>query len=139
MENVNKKTAKKDGIRKSISLIFLLVILLTLYYILIKFRTNLIIIILVMSFILLTFLGLIFKNRRKRFYSRLFPDKNKRKNQTYRQREEFKIEVEPNIQRLSDIHLNFKYRKPLINKCIKCGMILPSYVKKCPICGTPNK
>lgn len=139
MENDNKKVSQKDVIRKTISMIFLIIFLLILYYFLIKFKTNLIIIVLIIGFILVTFLGLIFKNRTKNLYSRMFPDKDKRKDQSYRKKEPYKIEGEPEIRKLSDVSLNFKYRKPLINRCMKCGMTLPSYVKKCPICGTPNK
>jgi uncharacterized OB-fold protein len=40
-------------------------------------------------------------------------------------------------QKITPVNLNYKYRKPIINKCRKCGMILPNFVKKCPNCGEP--
>jgi len=33
------------------------------------------------------------------------------------------------------VSLDFKYRKPLIQKCKYCGMILATSAKKCPQCG----
>ncbi len=37
--------------------------------------------------------------------------------------------------RVPSVNLNFKYKKPVIRNCSNCGMILASFVKKCPICG----
>ena len=139
MENDETKPSKKNLIRNSFSLILLLIGIFILYYILIEFKTNLIIVLLIIIFILLTFLGLIFRNRKKRrIYTQLFPEK-KRKTQPIRIREEFRIDKEPDMKKLSDINLNFKYRRPLIKKCENCGMVIASYVKKCPICGASIK
>ncbi len=139
MENYENKPSKKSLIKKSVSLIFLLVGIFILYYILIEFKTNITIVILIIVFILLAFSGLIFRNRKqKKMYDEMFPDK-KRKAQPIKRREEFKIEKEPDLKKLSDISLNFKYKRPLIKKCENCGMVIASYVKKCPICGESVK
>ncbi|MFX1310144.1 MAG: hypothetical protein ACFE9M_07005 [Promethearchaeota archaeon] len=139
MENHEKKPSKKSIIRNTFSLTLLLVGIFILYYILIEFQTNLIIVILIAIFILLTFVGLIFRSRKKkRIYDQLFPEK-KRQTQPIKRREEFRIDKEPDLKKISDINLNFKYRRPLIKKCENCGMIIASYVKKCPICGESIK
>ncbi|MFW9896111.1 MAG: hypothetical protein ACFFD7_09940 [Candidatus Thorarchaeota archaeon] len=135
MENREEKPSKKSVFRTTFSLILLLIGIFILYYILIEFKTNLIIVILIAVFILLTFAGLIFRQRKaKRIYNQLFPEK-KRQAQPIKRREEFRIENEPDLKKLTEINLNFKYRRPLIKKCENCGMVIASYVKKCPICG----
>ncbi|MFX1456677.1 MAG: hypothetical protein ACFFDB_14995 [Promethearchaeota archaeon] len=134
MENHEEKPSKKSVFRTTFSLILLLIGIFILYYILIEFKTNLIIVILIAVFILLTFAGLIFRQRKaKRIYNQLFPEK--RQAQPIKRREEFRIENEPDLKKLTEINLNFKYRRPLIKKCENCGMVIASYVKKCPICG----
>ncbi|MFW9819419.1 MAG: hypothetical protein ACFFE5_07400 [Candidatus Thorarchaeota archaeon] len=139
MENYEEKPSKKSTIRSTFSLIFLLVGIVILYYLLIEFQTNLIIVILIAVFILLTFAGLIFRSRKKkRIYDQLFPEK-KRQTQPIKRREEFRIEKQPELKNVSDINLNFKYRRPLIKKCENCGMVIASYVKKCPVCGESIK
>ena len=37
------------------------------------------------------------------------------------------------------VDLNYKYRKPLIRKCDKCGMVVPNFVNRCPECGNVIK
>ncbi|MFX1380631.1 MAG: hypothetical protein ACFFA4_16230 [Promethearchaeota archaeon] len=139
MENDKQTPSKKKLVLNSLSLILLLFGVFILYYILIEFKTNIFIVVLIIIFILLTFLGLIFRGRKKKsIYSKLFPEK-KRKTQPIKKRAEFRIESEPQIKKLAEINLNFKYRKPLIKKCENCGMVIASYVKKCPICGASNK
>ncbi|MFX0030528.1 MAG: hypothetical protein ACFE8B_15055 [Candidatus Hermodarchaeota archaeon] len=136
--NNNETTSKRTVLLKSFSLILLLIAISTLYYVLIEFKTNLIVVILIIVFILLTFSGLIFRSRKqKRIYNQLFP--GKKRSEPIKRREEFRINKEPDLKKLSDINLNFKYREPLIKKCENCGMVIASYVKKCPICGTPIK
>ncbi|MFW9821672.1 MAG: hypothetical protein ACFFE4_01975, partial [Candidatus Thorarchaeota archaeon] len=133
MENHEEKSSKKSVIRNTFSLILLLIGIFILYYILIEFKTNIIIVILIAVFILLTFAGLIFRQRKtKRIYKQLFPEK-KRQAQPIKRREEFRIDQEPDLKKLTEINLNFKYRRPLIKKCENCGMVIASYVKKCPI------
>ena len=60
------------------------------------------------------------------------------------QKEFIRTRIEPKISQQKDIktvNLEFKSPgqlkplKPLIKKCSKCGMLLGSFVKKCPICG----
>ena len=133
MENKKEKSSKKN----TVSLVLLLIGLFILYYILIEFKTNIIIVILIISFIFLTFLGFIFRNRKKKkIYDDLFPEKQRR-TQPIKRREEYK--PEPDLKKLGNISLNFKYREPLIKKCENCGMVIASYVKKCPICGASIK
>ncbi|MFX0007015.1 MAG: hypothetical protein ACFFA7_13695 [Promethearchaeota archaeon] len=139
MENHKEKPSKKSIIRNTFSLILLLVGIAILYYILIEFKTNLIIIILIAIFILLTFAGLIFRSRKKkRLYDQFFPDK-KTQTQPIKRRDEFRLDKEADLKKLSTINLNFKYHRPLIKKCENCGMVIASYVKKCPICGETIK
>ncbi|MFX1278761.1 MAG: hypothetical protein ACFFA3_05040 [Promethearchaeota archaeon] len=133
MENNKEKSSKKN----TVTLVLLLIGLFILYYILIEFKTNIIIVILIISFIFLTFLGFIFRNRKKKkMYDDLFPEKQRR-TQPIKRREEYK--PEPDLKKLAGISLNFKYREPLIKKCENCGMVIASYVKKCPICGASIK
>ncbi|MFW9942185.1 MAG: hypothetical protein ACFFFT_14195 [Candidatus Thorarchaeota archaeon] len=138
MDKSESIPSKRTIFQKSLSLILLLIGVFILYYILIEFQTNLIVVILIIVFILLTFSGLIFRNRRKkRIYDQLFPEKKRR--QPIKRREEFRINTGPDMKKLSEINLNFKYREPLIKKCENCGMVIASYVKKCPVCGVSIK
>jgi hypothetical protein len=135
----NNKVSPKTSILKLIFILVNFIILLYLYYLLSEFGVNPIIIILMLIFAFLTIVGPIYKSKRKRIYSSMFPDKNdlSRRNEI-RLRKGFKKEVSINqsqSREFKPINLDITYRKPIIRKCSKCKMILPSHVKKCPICG----
>jgi len=136
------KERKERKERKS--LIILLVILflslmIFLYFILANLGVNPFIIVLMLAFVSLIAIGSFFmKHRKKSLYSELFPDKDRNKIQRPSRKIELKKKVESEVfekTKLREVNLDFKYRKTLINKCEKCGMIITSYKKHCPICG----
>ncbi len=85
----NKKVKSLTiGIIKLIFLIISIIVLFFLYYVLIIFKLNPLIVVLIIVFVFLLFLGPFFKDRRKKkFYSRMFPDKNKK---NIREKEKYK-------------------------------------------------
>jgi RNA polymerase subunit RPABC4/transcription elongation factor Spt4 len=101
-------------------------------------RINPLLIILILSFVLLLFVGTFFiKKKQSSIYSEMFPDK-KRRSQDFHRKLELKIErtlEKPTQKNFKEANLNFKYRKSLINKCENCGMLITSYRKNCPTCG----
>lgn len=134
----NKKVKSLTiGIIKLIFLIISIIVLFFLYYVLIIFKLNPLIVVLIIVFVFLLFLGPFFKDRRKKkFYSRMFPDKNKKKYQRKREIQEYYKENLPQRLTLKNIDLNIKYRKPIIRKCSNCKMIIPNFSKKCIFCGS---
>ena len=78
------------------------------------------------------------KKKKKSIYSELYPDKKRNKIQRPPRKLELNIETdsEDTVQKkLRNVDLSFRYRKPLINKCENCGMMITGYKKKCPTCG----
>ena len=69
----------------------------------------------------------------------MFPNKHRRfRIEEKKQRRIVGDKTEPISYQSEDfksINLDFKYRKPIIRKCENCGMILASFVKRCPLCG----
>ena len=133
METVEKKNLKKGSQKKIISktflLIFSIIILIFLFGLLNEFGATPLIIILIFLFAFLVFSGPFFFRRKQGkiklqpHYSQIFPSKRP---------------VEENQKKTKVIDLDVKYQehlKPLIRKCSKCGMILPTFVKKCPNCS----
>lgn len=144
MNEMDKKEARKSHNRQLmyqlIGLLINLIILYFLYIYLTELNTNPLLSLLIVTFILLIFAGIIFKGtRRKTLYSRLFPEKNaqiKKRERRKRMKYQIKSDIETSkLKQFDPIDLNFKYNKPLIVKCNNCGMILPSFAKKCPNCG----
>lgn len=136
----NEDNLESSSQKKNILTIVLVIILMVLLYIVMSnFGVNSFIIIILLAFISLIILGSIFRHRKqKSLYSKLYPDKK----QNMIQRPSRKLELtikeereEPVEKKFREVNLNFKYRKPLINKCENCGMIITSYKKNCPICG----
>jgi len=82
-------------------------------------------------------LGLIVSGVEK--LSKIFHRKEKKQKTNYQRYKEYLIsEIEPvdnGIRNDKKVSLEFRYRKPLLRKCGKCGMILTSFTKKCPLCG----
>jgi RNA polymerase subunit RPABC4/transcription elongation factor Spt4 len=137
MVEKSEKISQKSVIWRSVVLILYLIGIFFLYYLLTVFKTNPLVIVLTVSFVILLLLGFYFRTRKSRLlYSKMFPSNKKKKNQPFHQRTEYRIKEEPNTKRLADISLDFKYRKALINKCENCGMTLTGYVRNCPNCGS---
>ncbi|MBD3254445.1 MAG: hypothetical protein GF383_05090 [Candidatus Lokiarchaeota archaeon] len=145
MNKAEPSSSKKRNvlllISKLIGLIAYGFLLFFIYLLLMEFETNLFIVLLILSFVSLIFIGPFLKQRhKKRLYARIFPDKKKKLKEKYeskRNKYAFSKQTESKIRDVEKIDLNFKYRKPLIKKCNKCGMIVPGFSKKCPKCGEP--
>jgi len=138
-ENTKESSSKKKFSLKILLLIIYLIILIFLYIILMEFRINPLLIILILGFVLLLAVGSLFREKKQSsIYSKMFPDKKKRRSQDFHRKLELKIERTPDKpaqKSFKDVNLNFKYRKSLINKCENCGMLITGYRKNCPTCG----
>jgi len=138
-ENKKENSSKKYFFLKMLLLIIYLIILIFLYNILMDLEINPLLIILILGFVLLLFVGSFFiKKKQSSIYSEMFPDKKKRRSQDFHRKLELKIEMEfekPVQKNFKEVNLNFMYRKSLINRCEKCGMLITSYRKTCPTCG----
>ncbi|MFX1497601.1 MAG: hypothetical protein ACFFBH_08755 [Promethearchaeota archaeon] len=142
MEQSENKTSKKKshaGIRLLLLIIYV-ILLFVIYQFFIITEHNLLVGILLSIFSFLIFVGPIFQYQKtKRMYQRLFPDKNKRIKEKYdkkRLEEKKKKDFEFYKKKIPmPIDLEYNYKKSLIQKCLNCGTIVPSFVKKCPNCG----
>ncbi|MFX0057805.1 MAG: hypothetical protein ACFE8J_05845 [Candidatus Heimdallarchaeota archaeon] len=105
------------------------------YFILIKIENNPIVVVIILVFLFLVVSGLIVAGTEK--LSKLFQSRKKPVKGDYqRYKELLNQKIEPTQKKnTTNISLEFNYRKPLIHKCSKCGMILSSFSKKCPQCG----
>jgi len=141
MAKVDKeeKSLKKGSLVKILLPILFLVVLIYVYYILTEFGHNPLLITLILSFVFLSLLGLVFrKKKQKTIYSKMFPEKKKRRSEIDRQKKVVKIEKEfekPLPETTKTISLDFKYRRSIINKCESCGITITSFMKNCPNCG----
>jgi RNA polymerase subunit RPABC4/transcription elongation factor Spt4 len=137
-ENTKESSPKKNIFLKIFLPIVCLVVIISLYVILMDFRVHPLLIILILGFVLLLFVGSFFiEKKQSPIYSKMFPDK-KRRSQDFHRKLELKIEMEPEKpaqKSFKEVNLNFKYRKSLINKCENCGMLITGYRKNCPTCG----
>jgi len=142
MANIDKeeKSLKRGTIIKILLPILYLVVLIYLYYLLTEFGFNPLLITLILGFVFLSLLGLLFrKKKQKTLYSKMFPEKKKRRSEMDHQNKVVKIEEEfekPFPENIKAISLDFKYRRSIINKCESCGITITSFVKRCPNCGT---
>lgn len=139
LEDKKNKPSRKQVILKLIWIMLYLAIFLYLFYLLINFGFNPLIISILLIFIILTTIGPFLRRNKRTLYSRMFSDKKskaKLSEQTNRKRtlEEKELQ-QPNLKISKPINLEFEYRKPLINKCKNCGNIVPNFVKKCPFCN----
>ena len=137
-ENTKESSPKKNIFLKIFLSIVCLVVIISLYVILMDFGVHPLLIILILGFVLLLFVGSFFiEKKQSPIYSKMFPDK-KRRSQDFHRKLELKIEMEPEKpaqKSFKEVNLNFKYRKSLINKCENCGMLITGYRKNCPTCG----
>jgi hypothetical protein len=129
-----KQIAKKQLIVEFILLTIVILILISLYYLFINFGALPIILILIILFPFLLAIDPFLRERKKSLYSKIFPKKKKALKEEMAYRRKLR-DTEIISKEIPQINLNFKYKKPAIHKCSNCGMILASFVKKCPICG----
>ncbi len=134
MESKKNKNSRRIIVIRFIGIIFYSAIFIYLYYFLLTLGFNPVIISLLLFFIILATIGIFLRTKKKKLYSRMFPEKQDeqiRKEQIIKQKEIKNQEIKiPN-----PVNLELKYRKPLIDKCKYCGNIIPNFVKKCPFCN----
>jgi uncharacterized protein YacL len=126
---------------KILILVVSVIFLFFLYSLIISYGTNLLVIILIIVFGILVVIGPFLKKKKKPYYSQIFPEK-KNHELDIKQRKELrkkKLKLGETDKQLPRIDIDFKYKKPPLLKCNNCGMTLPSFVEKCPICGKPLK
>jgi len=133
--NNKKEITKKQVIVELILLIIVVLILISLYYLFISYGALPIIIILIVLFPFLLAVDPFLRERKKSLYSKIFPKKRKALKEDIMHRKKLRESALSSKKIVPPVNLNFKYRKPAIRKCSNCGMILASFVKKCPICG----
>jgi len=133
--NNKKKLTKKQLVFEFILLIIVILILISLYYLFISFGALPIIIILIILFPFLLAIDPFLRERKKSLYSKIFPKKKKSLKEDIEYRKKLRDTELSSKSRVPPVNLNFKYKKPAIRKCNNCGMILASFVEKCPICG----
>lgn len=134
MESKKNKNSRKNIVIKLIGIILYSVVFIYLFYFLVTLGFNPVIISILLLFIILTTLGLFFRTKKKRLYSRMFPENKNgqiRKEQIIKQKEVQNQEIKIP----KPFNLELEYRKPLIDKCKYCGNIVPNFVKKCPFCN----
>ena len=138
-ENNQPKYKNKKIIGRLIFLVFYSAFLIFIGVLLIWLNFNPIIVIILVAFLFLLALGPVINGIRKSIHSRTFSSKKRKLKNNYQEYKELleKEEEQESKELILDkrINLNFKYKRPLIRKCKKCGIILVSYVKKCPNCG----
>lgn len=135
-----KKEIRKRIIVQSCVLLIYLAVLFYLYFLLVEFGSNFIIVLLILIFTFLMFAGPIFKRRKKSLYSRMFPEKYREGSpddpRFKRQRSPvigYKEKFKPKT--FKSIDFDSEYKKPLLRKCQNCGMLVPRFADKCPVCG----
>jgi hypothetical protein len=130
-ENKERNISKKSMIIRLIILIFYTGFLIYFYFLLINIGTNHLISFLILFFAFILILGPLLSVTKNSSSSQL---KTKKFRRGYRK--EIGIESrEFKERKIKPVNLNFKYRKPMIRKCDKCGMIVPNFVNRCPECG----
>ena len=130
---------QRGKLAKILILIIYLAVVVFLFYVLSILGIDPIITIVLLFCMSSIVLGSIFRKKKKKsIYSELYPDKKRNKIQRPPRKLELNIETdsEDTVQKkLRNVDLSFRYRKPLINKCENCGMMITGYKKKCPTCG----
>lgn len=137
--SINPERDKRRDLLRLFVILLILIVLIFLFQILTEFGSPFFITILVLLFVFLVFLGLLLRKNSGSIYKKLFPDKRDAIRRR-RERRERKIVFEktPEIaqhDKVKNVDLNVKYKKPMIKRCPKCNMIVPNFMKKCPNCG----
>lgn len=134
-----RKISQKGMCIRFFILILYTLILIYIYFLLIQVGINPLISFLLLFFAFIFVLGPLISTTKASLYSRLFPKKSKKNISSYEEEKKlYKSETEVikhQERKMKPINLNIKYRKPLIHKCEKCGIIVPNFVNKCPVCG----
>jgi hypothetical protein len=135
LKNIKDKDSRRKTILKSIGLAVYLAFFFYLFYLLVNFGLNPIIVAFLLVFILLITISPFFRRNKQGLYSRMFSSTKKAHKPIQSPKKEVEEiqKSEPKIPQ--PINLEFEYRKPLIEKCKNCGNILPNFVKKCPFCN----
>lgn len=133
MESKKNINSRRIVAIKIIGILIYSAIFFYLFYFLITLGFNPVIISILLSFIILATLGLFFRTRKRKLYSRMFP----KKKYTEIEKVELRSKKDQNqeIKVPKAVNLELEYRKPLIDKCKYCGNIVPNFVKKCPFCN----
>jgi hypothetical protein len=134
MEPSKSRNTRKISVIKFIGITVYIVIFIFTGYFLITLGFNPFITFLFLLFIILATIGLFFKTKKKKIYSRMFSKEKSmqitKKEQNIQKNTYYKEQSIP-----KPITLQSNYRKPLIDKCKHCGNIVPNFVKKCPFCN----
>lgn len=115
-----------------------IIAVIVLFIVMLIFGINPYLVVIILIFISLIFLGSILKRRKqKSLYSKLYPEKDQDLSQRPQRKFELTIKPEkgPLEKKFREVNLDYTYRKSLINKCENCGMIITGYNTKCPGCG----
>ncbi|UCD02015.1 MAG: hypothetical protein JSV23_03050 [Promethearchaeota archaeon] len=133
MEPKKKKNSNRIVVIKLIGIIIYSAINIYLFYFLITLGFNPAIISILLLFIILVTIGFFLRSRKRKLYSRMFPQKK----YVQIRKEQIKNQKDQNqeIKIPKAVNLELEYRKPLIDKCKYCGNIVPNFVKKCPFCN----
>ena len=135
-EDQEKNSSFKKALILRISfLIIYFFILLYFFFLLSNIGINPYIVLLILIFLFLIAVGPVLSGIKRSIYSQMFP--NRKKHAKKESRTFFSKKSPPKILQSTNrkIDLNISYRKPIIRKCKKCGMIVANFVKKCPQCG----
>ncbi|MFX0002028.1 MAG: hypothetical protein ACFE9C_01175 [Candidatus Hodarchaeota archaeon] len=130
-EKKNQKSSKKTAL-KLIGLTIYLALFIYLYYLLVNFGLNPLIVSILLIFIFLATIGPFLRPKKRTLYSRMFSNKKSgERNNNLKQKEHNQLESKIP----KPMNLDFNYRKSIINKCKNCGNTVPNFVKKCPFCN----
>lgn len=142
-EIIKRRRIKKKLIIWLVIFAIYLGIMIYLYFFLIHLGTHPFITTLLFIFILLVTISPFLRKNKRSLYARMFPNRKRKSTSEYQKKsittqyEEEMRQVQPKIPR--SVNLDFRYRKPIINKCENCGNIIPNFVKKCPFCNVQVK
>ncbi len=132
IEIEKKKPPRKFTTLKLVLLIIFTIFLFFFYNTLISFGSPHLLALLILFFIFLFFLGLLYKGKdyfsvfKRKKYTNLQPGEREAYLKAFEKRQ---------IRRIDSIKLDSKYKKPIIQKCSNCKILLPHFAKKCPNCG----
>jgi hypothetical protein len=140
LENKKNKGLGIKVLLKIVGIVLYIAIFIYLFYLLINFGFNPIIISILLVFIILTTIGpFLRRNKRRTIYSRMFSEGRsgtKLNTQSRTERINDGEKLQETVQKIpKPINLEYEYHKPIISKCKYCGNIVPNFVKKCPFCN----
>jgi hypothetical protein len=135
LEKNKDKVSRRRSIFKIIGLTLYLALFFYLFYLLVNFGLNPIIVSFLLIFIILITITPFFRRNKQGFYSKMFSGAKKAGNAVQTRKTDMR-EIQKSESKIPEpISIEFEYRKPLIDKCKNCGNIVPNFVKKCPFCS----